>query len=171
MRTDISVTVNGEPWLLTVESNDVLLETLRSKVGVKSPKIGCERGDCGSCTVLLDGHTVRSCLVLSVETDGHEVVTIEGLTDDGLTELQQFFVDLNSFQCGFCAPGIVLAAAELAGGETPHRPAPMFRRRSAGTCAGAPDTTRSSMQSWRPLKAQGGERHDHTQALRGAKHP
>ena len=113
MRTDISVTVNGEPWLLAVESNDVLLETLRSKVGVKSPKIGCERGDCGSCTVLLDGHTVRSCLVLSVEADGHEVVTIEGLNDDGLTELQQFFVDMNSFQCGFCAPGIVLAAAEL----------------------------------------------------------
>jgi carbon-monoxide dehydrogenase small subunit len=110
---DISVTVNGEPWLLTVESNDVLLETLRSKVGTKSPKIGCERGDCGSCTVLLDGHTVRSCLVLSVEVDGQEVVTIEGLKDEGLTELQQFFVDMNSFQCGFCAPGIVLAAAEL----------------------------------------------------------
>ena len=113
MRTDISVTVNGEPWLLTVESNVVLLETLRSKVGVKSPKIGCERGDCGSCTVLLDGHTVRSCLVLSVEVDGHEVVTLEGLHDEGLTELQQFFIDMNSFQCGFCAPGIVLAAAEL----------------------------------------------------------
>lgn len=113
MRTDISVTVNGDPWLLTVESNDVLLETLRSKVGVKSPKIGCERGDCGSCTVLLDGRTVRSCLVLSVEADGHEVVTIEGLDDEGLTQLQQFFLDMNSFQCGFCAPGIVLAAAEL----------------------------------------------------------
>ena len=113
MRTDISITVNGDPWLLTVESNDVLLETLRSKVGTKSPKIGCERGDCGSCTVLLDGHTVRSCLVLSVEVDGQEVVTIEGLNDEGLTELQQFFVDMNSFQCGFCAPGIVLAAAEL----------------------------------------------------------
>ena len=113
MRMDVSVTVNGEPWLLSVEPNDVLLETLRSKVGVKSPKIGCERGDCGSCTVLLDGHTVRSCLVLSVEADGHEVVTIEGLDDEGLTELQQFFVDMNSFQCGFCAPGIVLAAAEL----------------------------------------------------------
>jgi carbon-monoxide dehydrogenase small subunit len=96
-----------------VEPNDVLVETLRSKVGVKSPKIGCERGDCGSCTVLLDGHTVRSCLVLSVEADGHEVVTVEGLDHDGLTELQQFFVDMNSFQCGFCAPGIVLAAAEL----------------------------------------------------------
>ena len=113
MRTDISITVNGEPWLLNVESNDVLLETLRSKVGTKSPKIGCERGDCGSCTVLLDGHTVRSCLVLSVEVDGQEVVTIEGLKEEGLTELQQFFVDMNSFQCGFCAPGIVLAAAEL----------------------------------------------------------
>jgi len=113
VRMDMSVTVNGEPWLLTVEPNDVLLETLRSKVGVKSPKIGCERGDCGSCTVLLDGHTVRSCLVLAVEADGHEVITIEGLHQGGLTELQQFFVDLNSFQCGFCAPGIVLAAAEL----------------------------------------------------------
>ena len=113
MRTDISFNVNNDPWLLTVETNDTLLETLRTKVGVKSPKIGCERGDCGSCTVLLDGHTVRSCLVLSVEADGHEVVTIEGLDDEGLTELQQFFVDQNSFQCGFCAPGIVLAAAEL----------------------------------------------------------
>jgi aerobic-type carbon monoxide dehydrogenase small subunit (CoxS/CutS family) len=113
MRAEISVTVNAEPWLLTVDSSDVLVETLRSKVGVKSPKIGCERGDCGSCTVLLDGHTVRSCLVLSMEADGHEVVTIEGLDDEGLTELQQFFVDMNSFQCGFCAPGIVLAAAEL----------------------------------------------------------
>jgi len=112
---DVSVTVNGEPWLLSVEPNDVLLETLRSKVGVKSPKIGCERGDCGSCTVLLDGHTVRSCLVLSVEADGHEVVTIEGLDDEGLTELQQYFVDMNSFQCGFCAPGIVLAASIVAG--------------------------------------------------------
>ena len=119
MRMDVSVTVNGEPWLLSVEPNDVLLETLRSKVGVKSPKIGCERGDCGSCTVLLDGHTVRSCLVLSVEADGHEVVTIEGLDDEGLTELQQYFVDMNSFQCGFCAPGIVLAAAELLE-ENPH---------------------------------------------------
>ncbi|MGZ8755978.1 MAG: (2Fe-2S)-binding protein [Acidimicrobiia bacterium] len=113
MRMEISFTVNAEPWLLTVDSSDVLVETLRSKVGVKSPKIGCERGDCGSCTVLLDGHTVRSCLVLSVEADGHEIVTIEGLDDEGLTELQQFFVDMNSFQCGFCAPGIVLAAAEL----------------------------------------------------------
>lgn len=119
MRSEISITVNQDPWLLSVDTSDVLLETLREEVGVKSPKIGCERGDCGSCTVLLDGHTVRSCLVLSVETDGHDVVTIEGLDHEGLTALQQFFIDLNSFQCGFCAPGIVLAAAELLE-ETPQ---------------------------------------------------
>ncbi|MEA1902296.1 MAG: (2Fe-2S)-binding protein [Actinomycetota bacterium] len=110
---DITVTVNGEPFTLSVQPADVLLETLRSSVGVKSPKVGCERGDCGSCTVLLDGHSVRSCLVLSVETDGQEITTVEGLSDEGLTRLQQTLIDLNSFQCGFCAPGIVLAAAEL----------------------------------------------------------
>ena len=113
MRSEISITVNEEPWLLSVDTSDVLLETLRDKVGVKSPKIGCERGDCGSCTVLLDGHSVRSCLVLAVEVDGHDVVTLEGIDHEGLTALQRFFIDLNSFQCGFCAPGIVLAAAEL----------------------------------------------------------
>ena len=119
MRSEISITVNQEPWLLSVDTSDLLLETLREKIGVKSPKIGCERGDCGSCTVRLDGHTVRSCLVLSVETEGHDIVTIEGLDHEGLTALQQFFIDLNSFQCGFCAPGIVLAAAELLE-ETPQ---------------------------------------------------
>ena len=99
---DITLTVNSEPFALSVRPGDTLLDTLRSSIGVRSPKIGCERGDCGSCTVLLDGHTVRSCLVLTVETDDHE-----------MTSLQRTLIDLNSFQCGFCAPGIVLAAAEL----------------------------------------------------------
>mgnify|MGYP001815885899 FL=1 len=114
---DIMVTVNGEAFDLHVAPSDTLLETLRSGLGVKSPKVGCERGDCGSCTVLLDGRTVRSCLVLTVEADGHEVTTIEGLGDEGLTDLQQALIELNSFQCGFCAPGIVLAAAELLDAE------------------------------------------------------
>jgi carbon-monoxide dehydrogenase small subunit len=82
---------------------------------VKSPKIGCERGDCGACTVLLDGKTVRSCLILAVEADGREVVTVEGLGKDGPTALQKSFVKHNSFQCGYCAPGIVLASHELLG--------------------------------------------------------
>jgi carbon-monoxide dehydrogenase small subunit len=119
MRHTIGLRVNGEALVLEVEPMDVLLETLRTKVGVKSPKAGCERGDCGACTVLLDGRTVRSCLVLSVEVDGHEVVTVEGLGRDGLTRLQQRLLELSSFQCGYCAPGIVLAAAELLD-RTPH---------------------------------------------------
>lgn len=113
MRHEITLRVNGERWPLEVEPSDVLLEVLRSRVGVKSPKSGCERGDCGSCTVLLDGRTVRSCLVLAVEVDGHEVVTVEGLGVDGLTQLQRTMLELSSFQCGYCAPGVVLSAAEL----------------------------------------------------------
>jgi carbon-monoxide dehydrogenase small subunit len=86
---------------------------LREKIGTKSPKIGCERGDCGSCTVLYDGKTIRACLVLAVEAEGHEIVTLEGLSHDGLTVLQEKMVELSSFQCGFCAPGVVLSAHEL----------------------------------------------------------
>jgi aerobic carbon-monoxide dehydrogenase small subunit len=115
----ITIEVNGERWPLDVEASDLLLEVLRTRVGVKSPKPGCERGDCGSCTVLLDGRSVRSCLVLAVEADGHEVVTVEGLGEGGLTTLQATMLELSSFQCGYCAPGIVLAATELLA-RTPH---------------------------------------------------
>jgi aerobic carbon-monoxide dehydrogenase small subunit len=113
VRHTITLRVNGEAWPLEVEATDLLLEVLRERVGVTSPKPGCERGDCGSCTVLLDGRTVRSCLVLAVEVDGQEVVTVEGLGADGLTELQERMLELSAFQCGYCAPGIVLAASEL----------------------------------------------------------
>jgi len=82
-------------------------------MGITSPKCGCDRGDCGACTVLLDGRSVRSCLVLAVEVAGHEVTTLEGINRDGLTPLQQAFLDRNAFQCGFCAPGIVLTVTDL----------------------------------------------------------
>jgi carbon-monoxide dehydrogenase small subunit len=110
---DLNITVNGESWRLDVVPADVLLDVLREKAAVKSPKIGCERGDCGSCTIIMDGRTVRSCLVLAVEADGREITTVEGLSFDGLSQLQDLFLANNSFQCGFCAPGIVLAATEL----------------------------------------------------------
>ena len=113
MRKTITLKVNGEERSADVEPNDILLDVLRTQIGLKSPKIGCERGDCGSCTVLLDGKTVRSCLILAVEAEGHEITTVEGLSQGGPTPLQQAFVEHNSFQCGFCAPGIVLAATEL----------------------------------------------------------
>jgi aerobic-type carbon monoxide dehydrogenase small subunit (CoxS/CutS family) len=109
----LNVKVNGDGWTVEVAPADVLLDVLREKIGVKSPKIGCERGDCGSCTIVLDDRTVRSCLVLAIEADGREVTTVEGLNFDGLSELQDLMIGNNSFQCGFCAPGIVLAATEL----------------------------------------------------------
>ena len=113
MNTIITLTLNGEVRTLNVEPSDILLEVLRDKLGIKSPKIGCERGDCGVCTILLDGKSVRSCLILAIEADGHEITTVEGLGKNGPTPLQKSFLKHNSFQCGFCAPGMVLAATEL----------------------------------------------------------
>ena len=110
---DLSIKVNGEQWDLNVSPADVLLDVLREQVGTKSPKIGCERGDCGSCTVVIDDRSVRSCLVLAIEVDGHEVTTVEGISYEGMSKLQDLFISNNSFQCGFCAPGIVMAATEL----------------------------------------------------------
>lgn len=110
---DLSIKVNGEQWDIDVSPADVLLDVLREQIGTKSPKIGCERGDCGSCTVVVDNRSVRSCLVLAIEIDGQEVTTVEGISYDGLSQLQDLFISNNSFQCGFCAPGIVMAATEL----------------------------------------------------------
>ena len=109
----ISIKLNGETRYVYVKPNDVLLDVLRDKLGIKSPKSGCERGDCGACAVLLNGKSVRSCLVLAIETDGQEIITVEGLAENGLTPLQESFIAHNSFQCGFCAPGMTISASEL----------------------------------------------------------
>lgn len=109
----IEFTLNGVKRRLDVEPNDILLDVLRTNLGIKSPKIGCDRGDCGTCTILMDGKTVRSCLVLAAEADGTEIVTLEGLSQKGPTPLQKALVERNSFQCGFCAPGVILSAEEL----------------------------------------------------------
>jgi aerobic carbon-monoxide dehydrogenase small subunit len=113
MKKRIALQVNGEARTLEVEPSEILLDVLREQLGITSPKIGCERGDCGACTVLLDGKSVRSCLILAIEADGHEIRTVEGLSRNGLTPLQESFLKHGAFQCGFCAPGIVLSATEL----------------------------------------------------------
>lgn len=113
MKQQITFALNGETITLEVNPNEILLEVLRDNLGAKSPKCGCDKGDCGTCTVMINGETVRSCLVLAVEVDGQKVVTLEGIMNDGLTPLQRSFIEHNSFQCGFCAPGMILSATEL----------------------------------------------------------
>jgi aerobic-type carbon monoxide dehydrogenase small subunit (CoxS/CutS family) len=113
MKKTIQLTLNGEARSVDVEPNDLLLDVIRENLGVKSPKYGCGRGDCGTCTVLMDGKTVRSCLILAIEADGAEIVTVEELSRDRLTPLQEAFIAHNSFQCGYCAPGMTLSATEL----------------------------------------------------------
>lgn len=110
---EITIKVNNELRSVYVEPNEILLDVLREKLGIKSPKCGCERGDCGACTVLMDGKAVRSCLVLAVEAEGHSITTVEGISVDKLSALQEAFIQFNSFQCGYCAPGIILAITEL----------------------------------------------------------
>lgn len=113
MKKTITFTLNGEKRLLDVEPWEVLLDVLRDRLGIKSPKVGCDTGDCGTCTIMINNRTVRSCLILAIEADGQEVTTLEGLMKDGLTPLQKSFLDHNSFQCGFCTPGMIMSATEL----------------------------------------------------------
>ena len=110
---NIEIKVNGEWREAAVTATDTLLEVLRSKLDAVEVKNGCEQGDCGTCTVKLNGLTVKSCLILAVEVDGQEVTTLEGMMSDGLTPLQQSFLQHNSFQCGYCAPGMIIAAEDL----------------------------------------------------------
>ena len=110
---EITLHLNGEVRRIAVAPHETLLEVLRERLGITTPKSGCGRGDCGACTVLLEGKAVRSCLILAIETDGQRVTTLEGIGEDGPTALQQEFVKRNAFQCGFCASGIVLAASAL----------------------------------------------------------
>jgi carbon-monoxide dehydrogenase small subunit len=109
----LTFTLNKEIRTVEVEPNETLLDVLRDKLGVKSPKCGCDRGDCGACAVLIDGKSVRSCLVFAIEVEGQEVTTLEGISQPKLTKLQETFIEFNSFQCGYCAPGVIISATEL----------------------------------------------------------
>ena len=111
--SEITILLNNEKRIVDVRPDETLLDVLREKLGVKSPKCGCDRGDCGACNVLLNGRSVRSCLILAVEVDGQEIITVEGISKDGLSKVQEAMIDNNAFQCGFCAPGIIISATEL----------------------------------------------------------
>jgi aerobic carbon-monoxide dehydrogenase small subunit len=114
MKKRIRLRVNGQEREVLVEARQTLLDLLRDDLGLTGTKEGCGDGNCGSCTVLLNGQAVNSCLVFAVETDGQDVVTIEGLAKDGeLHPLQQAFIDEGAVQCGFCTPGVILTAKAL----------------------------------------------------------
>ena len=112
--TRIQLVVNGEPREADVWAGESLLFALRERLGLPGSKNACEQGECGSCSVLLDGTLVCSCLVLAAQADGHEVATVEGLAEGGeLHPVQQAFVETGAVQCGFCTPGLVVATADL----------------------------------------------------------
>ena len=106
------LTINGQPYALALNSRVSLLDALRDHIGLTGVKKGCDHGQCGACTVLIDGERVLSCLTLAVMADGRSLTTIEGLADpDGtLHPMQQAFVDYDAFQCGYCTPGQILSA-------------------------------------------------------------
>jgi xanthine dehydrogenase YagT iron-sulfur-binding subunit len=116
MDVQITLQVDGEPRSLTVDTRATLLEVLRERLGVTSAKKGCDHGQCGACTVLLDGRRVTTCLAFAVAHDGAEIVTAEGLAGDGeLHPVAQAFLDHDAFQCGYCTPGQICSAVGMLG--------------------------------------------------------
>ena len=120
MKRLINITVNQKKYELAVDSNMTLADMLREELKLTGTKKGCGLGECGACTVILDGKPVSSCLVLAIEADNRDVVTIEGVeTENGLHPIQQAFVDHGAIQCGFCTPGMVLSSKALLD-QNPH---------------------------------------------------
>lgn len=110
----IKLWVNGEPHEIGVKPNDTLLEVLRDKIGLIGTKEGCGVGECGACTVLMEGKPVLSCITLAMDADGSNIMTIEGIsTGEELDPLQKSFIQHGAVQCGFCTPGMILTAKEL----------------------------------------------------------
>jgi carbon-monoxide dehydrogenase small subunit len=135
----IEVTVNGGPRAVEVSSTETLLDALRWDLDLTGSKECCAEGECGACTVLIDGRAVNSCLVLAVEADGMDITTIEGLESGGrLSRLQDAFLEKGAVQCGFCIPGMVMSAEALLA-QNPHPSEVEVREGLAGNlcrCAG-----------------------------------
>ena len=114
MKKIISLTINDREYEVAVNPNRTLVDLLRYDLGLTGTKKGCDAGDCGTCTMLMDGKPVNSCLVLAVQANGRQIQTIEGVeTEEGLHPIQQAFVEKGAIQCGFCTPGMILSAKSL----------------------------------------------------------
>ena len=114
MKHFLQIKVNGDPYELFVKPNWTLLDILRDEIGLKGTKNGCGHGECGACTVLMDGKPVNSCLTLALQAHGREITTIEGISKGGILDpLQHAFIQEGAIQCGFCTPGMVMTAYAL----------------------------------------------------------
>ncbi len=128
----VTVTVNGEPRTASVPGETTLLRLLRETFNLTGAKLGCDVGDCGACTVIVDGKLMNSCLMLAGQADGRDVLTIEGLaTSDRLHPIQKAFEDKGSLQCGFCGPGVIMSAKALLD-QNPNPSVPEIRDALAG---------------------------------------
>jgi aerobic carbon-monoxide dehydrogenase small subunit len=121
MKSVVTMTVNGAPRTAEIEPRTLLVHLLREHLNLTGTHVGCDTSNCGACTVWLDGEAVKSCTVLAMQADGHELTTIEGITEDGeLHPMQRAFHENHGLQCGYCTPGMVMAAIKL----LEHNPSP-----------------------------------------------
>ncbi len=135
MKRLIELKVNGESYDVAVEPRRTLLEVLREQLGLTGTKEGCDAGDCGTCTVLLDGKPVPSCLVLAIDAQGKDILTIEGLANGPeLHPIQKAFVDYGAIQCGFCSPGMILTVKALLDGNPDPSEAEVRKAISGNLC-------------------------------------
>jgi carbon-monoxide dehydrogenase small subunit len=151
MKKYIKLKINNNEYELLAEDNETLAQLLRGpQVNLTGTKQGCELGDCGACTVLMDGKAVNSCLVLALQANGHEITTIEGLTVNGkLHPIQEAFINAGAVQCGYCTPGMILKAKSLLD-TNPNRAAQKSGKRLSATYAAAPVILKSSTPWNRP---------------------
>ena len=158
MKKQIETTINGRRYSLQVEPRKTLLAMLRDQLQLTGTKEGCSTGDCGACTVLLDGRPVTSCLVLAVEADGRRITTIEGIARDGeLHPVQQALLEKGGMQCGFCTPGFVLSSVALLD-ENPDPSEAEIRRALAGNfcrCTGYTKIVEAVQEAARKIRAKG----------------
>jgi carbon-monoxide dehydrogenase small subunit len=171
MQFKLNLSVNGKPLVIGVEPHLTLLEVLRDTLGLTGTKEGCGTGNCGACTVLLDGQPVSSCLLLAVEAEGSEITTVEGLAstypepgreDGGLHPVQRAFVEHGGLQCGFCTPGMLLSSAALLA-RNPKPTEDEIRDALAGNlcrCTGYDKIVRSVMAAAEEMVAAGGTDYD-----------
>ena len=151
------VSVNGKSYARVVDARLTLAEFLRHEIGLTGTHLGCEHGVCGACTVLVDGHTARSCLMFAVQANGCEVTTVEGLAPEGkLSVLQQAFIDNHGLQCGFCTPGMLMTLTELLR-ERPEPSEQEVREALTGNlcrCTGYAGIVSAALDAARRLRAE-----------------